>query len=287
MADLKIYNNGENKILFSAGDRIIRQPYETRYAHDITPSNPGFASNYIRCKSPIDNIASGFSVVLYVNYFGGSNIGGNFAFGSSSYQNALGVYRDANPGATGTLTYNKSTFNDFGTNYLRGLGGIGFGKNVMGFNFSLSKIDVYKGGYSNFHTTNVTAIPFSDEVYEFLYLGISAHPQYSFELTNSAIRINRVIVYDRLLTLSEYYYMYSNGLMSNPQSTEGVVLDINFADKGEILDFSTLQDGSDLRVGIRDYSGFNRHGEIMNLPAGTLQEQLDWANANLFVLFIS
>ena len=28
MADLKIYNNGENKILFSAGDRIIRQPYE-------------------------------------------------------------------------------------------------------------------------------------------------------------------------------------------------------------------------------------------------------------------
>ena len=28
MADLKIYNNGENKILMSAGDRIIRQPYE-------------------------------------------------------------------------------------------------------------------------------------------------------------------------------------------------------------------------------------------------------------------
>ena len=57
--------------------------------------------------------------------------------------------------------------------------------------------------------------------------------------------------------------------------------------KAEILDFSAAQDGSDMRVGVRNFgSVINGHGEIIGLPAGTLEEQVDYANANLFVNFL-
>ena len=54
MADLKIYNNGENKVLMSAGDRIIRQPYEfgnsllfyPMYKMSITPNAPFDIANH-------------------------------------------------------------------------------------------------------------------------------------------------------------------------------------------------------------------------------------------------
>jgi len=98
-------------------------------------------------------------------------------------------------------------------------------------------------------------------------------------------RINRVFLLDRELTSDELNYLYNNKLGRNPLTEEGLILDIrnNFA---EILDFSEEQDGSDTRVGVRDFSGNNYHGEIMNLPAGTLEEQLNYANANLFKSFL-
>ena len=92
--------------------------------------------------------------------------------------------------------------------------------------------------------------------------------------------------YSRSISEGESLYAYAHGLGSDPQLSVGLEINM-YCDKAEILDFSALQDGSDMRVGCRDYSGNNRHGMIMNLPAGTLQEQLDWANANLFVPFIS
>src|SRR5690554_960964 len=48
MADLKIYNNGENKILMSAGDRIIRQPYD----FGLSFVNPLGLNNYIEIEAP-------------------------------------------------------------------------------------------------------------------------------------------------------------------------------------------------------------------------------------------
>lgn len=95
---------------------------------------------------------------------------------------------------------------------------------------------------------------------------------------------NRYILINRDLSLAEYLYFYNNNLGNDLQSTTGVDIDLH-CEKAEILDFSPLQDGSNMRVGCRDYSGYNRHGEIMNLPAGTLQQKLDFANANLFVPF--
>ena len=59
-------------------------------------------------------------------------------------------------------------------------------------------------------------------------------------------------------------------------STNGLI--VNYTnDKAEILNI-----GNGDFVGVRDNSGNDYHGEIEGLPAGTLQEKLDYANANLF-----
>lgn len=98
-------------------------------------------------------------------------------------------------------------------------------------------------------------------------------------------RFNVFAYFNRELPDSEFLYAYGNGNGNEFQTLSGCLI-LLYCDKAEILDFSALQDGSDMRVGCRDYSGYNCHGEIMNLPAGTLQQKCDYANANLFVPFI-
>lgn len=97
-------------------------------------------------------------------------------------------------------------------------------------------------------------------------------------------KYNRYSLFSRAFTESELNYFNNNLLGNEFQSTLNIEIDLTL-NHAEILDFSPLQNGSDMRVGCRDYSGYNRHGEIMNLPAGTLQQKLDFANANLFVPF--
>lgn len=108
----------------------------------------------------------------------------------------------------------------------------------------------------------------------------------ALEYNNVACKNNGFVLYDRLIPDAEIKYHVANLSGNELQSAVGlhVFLKLDFA---EILDFSIAQYGSDMRVGCRDYSGNNRHGEIMNLPAGTLSEKLAWANANLFTSFIS
>lgn len=99
-------------------------------------------------------------------------------------------------------------------------------------------------------------------------------------------KYNRFSIFNRELSPYEYLFYVSN-LNGNEFLTKiGIEIDLK-CDVAEILDFSTLQDGSNMRVGVRDYSGNNHHGQIMNLPVGSLADQLSYANANLFVPFIS
>ena len=101
----------------------------------------------------------------------------------------------------------------------------------------------------------------------------------------AAQKINGFVLFNRLTSDEEYMFFLSNKNGGGLQSNIGVLVDIR-CNEAEILDFSTLQDGSDMRVGVRDYSGNNHHGQIMNLPAGSLEDKLAYANANLFVPFI-
>lgn len=90
--------------------------------------------------------------------------------------------------------------------------------------------------------------------------------------------------FNRALNIDEIAYEYNNGLGNDFLNTMGLQFFYR-CQLAELLDFSIAQDGSDIRVGIRDETAYNRHGELLNLPAGTLQEQLDYANLNLFGLW--
>jgi hypothetical protein len=89
----------------------------------------------------------------------------------------------------------------------------------------------------------------------------------------------------RQITQGERSYLFNNKLGNDPQSTNGLIGKYLF-DYSKILPVKDGLGGTYQAVAVEDYSGEGNHGEIMGLPAGTLEEQRDWANANLFTSFL-
>ena len=83
--------------------------------------------------------------------------------------------------------------------------------------------------------------------------------------------INDIIIYDRNIADAEINYFFNNKLGNEELSNTGLIAKY-------INDAATIVDNS---VVIENYAGVENL-ELLNLPAGTLQEQLDYANANLF-----
>lgn len=73
-----------------------------------------------------------------------------------------------------------------------------------------------------------------------------------FRLYSTALRDDQVIT------------NYNNRMGNNPCETEHLLIWHKF-EKFETLDFSPLQDGSDMRLGIRDMSGKNNHSQPFNM----------------------
>jgi hypothetical protein len=116
---------------------------------------------------------------------------------------------------------------------------------------------------------------------EYLTIGAS-----TVTLTRSSDNIHaELLLFERRLTQAEMAHIYNNGQGNEPISIDKLLIFLKL-DKAEILDFSATQDGSDLRVGVRNSGTMvNGHGQILGLPAGTLQEQTDFANLNWFKLW--
>lgn len=70
--------------------------------------------------------------------------------------------------------------------------------------------------------------------------------------------------YDRNLTQAEISLHYNNGIGENPVTTESLVVWYKFQEF-ETLDFSPLQDNSDMRLAVRDHSGKNNHVQPVNM----------------------
>lgn len=268
MANLKIYNNGENKILMSAGDRIIRQPYE--FGKGFT--NGAGLNNYIEV--PDINLPSDWGAVIL------AGMSGTKAY--EGYLQAVSTTLNRSDSFIGrSIGSGRFLFNiddDSGYNGYHNSSGIPFRYifsehdkytfNVNGGTQSLSEVasirneylrDTLRIGASNTFSSNTGAIAY--------YL-------------SDIESINRIVILDDKLSLGEIRYWVNNGLYSYPQNTLAFrhLYDLQEA---EIVTISGVD-----YVGIKDQIG-GKHGMIMNLPAGTLQEQLDWANTNLFVPFIS
>jgi len=71
-------------------------------------------------------------------------------------------------------------------------------------------------------------------------------------------------MYNEALTDNDIVSNYNNGVGNNPAKTESLFVWYTF-EKFEMLDFSKIQDGSDIRMGMRDQSGKNNHSEPVNL----------------------
>ena len=93
---------------------------------------------------------------------------------------------------------------------------------------------------------------------------------------NTYVKISGLAIYDRAITIDEIIYRNNNKLGNELLNLKSLWALYPLSD-AKILNTS----GVDF-VGIEDISGNNSHAPILNLPSGTLQEQLDYANANLF-----
>lgn len=266
-----LYKNSEGKVLLSAGSKIIKQPYSFSKAF----TNRMGLNNYININHVL---SSEYSIIL-------QHYTPHLTYGD--------VHRPFCNITNGTDNI------EFG-GYDRSGGYIAIAKNSQFFTSSLSLISYlneYNVAYYYHDNTTYNSQTKSNN----LSSGKVAYSQFNISSTKlyvGAIRVSagatpnifmmqdqkiaQFAIFNRELTSSEYLYYYNNGLFNDLQSLVGVMI-LYKNDKAEILDFSVAQDGSDLRVGVRDYSGFNRHGELMNLPAGTTQYKLDYANTNLFV----
>lgn len=89
-----------------------------------------------------------------------------------------------------------------------------------------------------------------------------------FNLFSSGTAANspydEVRFYDKPLSPEEVFLNYNGGIGANPSVTEHLLFWYQF-EKFEVLDFSALQDGSDIRLGIRDMSNKNNHGLPINM----------------------
>ena len=272
MANLKIYNNGENKILFSAGDRIIKQPYEFGKAFQ----NRMGLNNYIKISGL--NISSlTHSVGMWWNQnnpLSGYKYLINFRNSTQSASYQIRHLTSATDAWPFIRFHNQNNIQGF-------IWDIGKIRNSIFVKNGASYCRHWRNGVLTSEFASVLDNNpewFADQILIGAYSNTIGG---SLTYNNAAAKNNSLVIYDRAMTDSEIKYHVNNLIGSNLQTTVGLYIYLKL-DEAEILNTG----GSDF-VGVRDYSGNNHHGRIMNLPAGTLQEQLDWANANLFVPFIS
>lgn len=76
--------------------------------------------------------------------------------------------------------------------------------------------------------------------------------------------IDEFRIHNKILNMETYNNHYNNGVGNNPYETESLLVWYKF-EQFEFLDFSNLQDASDIRLGIRDLSGNNSHLQQFNM----------------------
>lgn len=75
--------------------------------------------------------------------------------------------------------------------------------------------------------------------------------------------------YDATLSEAQILSNYNSGIGANPCVTEFLKVWFQF-EQFEMLDFSALQDGSDVQLGIKDMSNHHNHGMPINLDTNLM-----------------
>lgn len=270
----KIYNNGsDGKILMSSAGKVIRQPYEFGNAFQ----NRMGLNNYIDIKGV--SLSHEMEVVNYCsNEYSIQSINYIINIQTSNFDNYnLNSYYGGS--TTKWIAVSKNSADAVGSKIFRFPPTTQIGKSFVFFNITQT------AGYGRLNNLAEVNGLVDASLFNVNRISIGASRPSNGEIltgfSNTDIKHSRILIYNREISESEKTYIVNNLLGSDPQSTAGIYIDIR-CHKAEILNTG----GADF-VGVRDYSGNNHHGEIMNLPAGTLEYKRDYANTNLFVPFLT
>ncbi len=171
-------------------------------------------------------------------------------------------------GYFGILDTNGKSINiqSGGSNILQFLSPVGGGTytsdlNLNSWNHIVCQMDLASNMYSTVTNGNISspsAGPLNSN-----YSGIISNVfvNANVVLSKGNIPIDEFRFYNRLMSSLEIVTNYNSGLGNNPSITEGLQFWYKF-ENFETLDFSNLQNGSNLRLGIRDLSNSNNHALI-------------------------
>jgi hypothetical protein len=131
---------------------------------------------------------------------------------------------------------------------------------VIRVNAGVWTINVNGIGYAGSLSTSATAptaLWKGGNVVNAFYIGLCNFGQ------TLAWKIDEFRFYNRTMTTAEINANYNLGVGENPQNVVGLGLWYKF-DQFENLDFSSLQNNSDIRLAVRDLSNNFRHGQPLN-----------------------
>lgn len=262
----KIYNNGsDGKILMSSAGKVIRQPYEFGNAFQ----NRVGLNNYFELSGITFPDTYSF---LYLCYVVGLNVSNGLCQIISTTGNGADNIEVRSPLASRLLVniWDTLPFND----------------DIVGINANIPilYLSSSQSYYSAFQQTTkkIVAITSSrnTSIRDKIRIGATGNVGNNtvpiVNYLNANTKLNRVYMFDRELSLQEILYYGNNYLFSELQAQNGLIHDWKF---------DHAEDKNDLPC-VPDLVG-SYHLPIMNLPAGTLEEKLAYANTNLFVPFLT
>jgi len=258
-----VFSNETGQVMFGAGGNIYKMPYEIGLVY----SNALTANHYINITGL--TLENEYSYVCYCNIFSNGPTLGLIQSSSNRVESV-----DLRPFA------HYAT--DFYGIIITGSNSVPQGIRYQSHRDNISSI--WRSSTLDIHSLNRGETNLYPGVRDRFLIGASGNPGnpvFSSPVkASSGNRIYRVIIFNRELTLEELRWMHNNQSMNPPITLQGAAHDYVMNNRNfEILEL----DGVD-KVCVRDRIG-GRHGEVMNLPAGTLQEQLSYANNNLFLPF--
>lgn len=284
-----IFKNSNGKILKNSNGKVIRKNYTMSKYFQLDIEN-GYTDNYLRIENPFgegNSVPSKFSVMIRTSpiYYNDGNRDGFWRMGSADNPTILSS--SGRTSVTQTLYSSKtSEFDHTNTEYVA-KSPVNFGYTDAGKYGTLTVTvddDLKQSfGYGNTYSNELNYsndIDYS-AIIEFI-IGRSSRGSFFYESPISNAGFYEILIYDRVITQAEHLHFWSNGAGNEPLSKVNLLARIK-CNSVEECDFSTDQDGSDMRIAIPDLSGNTKHAQIMDLPDGTSEEQITFAKSTFII----
>lgn len=265
-----VLQNSDGKILRNSAGKILKQNY------NIGKGLSAGTSVYLSAKIRGLSLGLGYTIDMVS---GSITLGNNVAVHSINFSDLSGLHFGA--------FYTQSHCARINSTYNGVIGAYNFLNASNAKKMQTFVANTYLASSFSINYTNATAINSwtNETTSKYLPYGIVTSLYFNksvLDYISKGFPIYEYRLYSRTTALNEIVYESNNGIFNEPLSTLGLECWYKF-DAAELLDFSDALDGSDMRVGIRDFSGNSRHLEFIGLPAGTNAEKITYANTNLFV----